>query len=180
MLVITIGGEEVFDEKTNEFRSTKKQEISMEHSLVALSKWESKYNKPFLSQTPKTGDETRDYIFYMIKTPGVKMESLFSLSDKHVQEINDYVSSDQSATTFGDMPARGGANEVITSELIYYWMVAFNIPWDCQKWHINRLFALIRICNIKQNPNKKMPRHEVAARNAELNAKRKAEFNTNG
>ena len=95
-------------------------------------------------------------------------------------EINDYVASDQSATTFGNMPSRSGVGEIITSELIYYWMVAFNIPWDCQKWHINRLFALIRICNIKQQPNKKMPRHEVAARNAELNAKRKAEHKTKG
>jgi hypothetical protein len=180
MLVITIGGVETFDEETNQFSSTKKQEVSMEHSLVAVSKWESKYNKPFLSKENKTVEETRDYIFFMIKTPGVTFETISSLSDAQLMEINDYVASDQSATTFGNMPSRSGVGEIITSELIYYWMVAFNIPWDCQKWHINRLFALIRICNIKQQPNKKMPRHEVAARNAELNAKRKAEHKTKG
>ena len=180
MLVITIEANELYNEETQEFVSVKEKTLQLEHSLVAVAKWEAKFGVPFLTEKPKENAEIMEYIFFMIKTPGVKSDVLLELSQKNFEEINAYINSNQTATTFGEMPSRRGQGEVITAELIYYWMVAFNIPWDCQKWHINRLFALIRICNIKQEKPKKMTRSEIAQRNAKLNAERKAQYNTNG
>jgi hypothetical protein len=108
------------------------------------------------------------------------LDVLNRASQENIDEIQEYIDSSQSATTFGQMPERRGPGEVITSELIYYWIVSFNIPFDCERWHLNRLFALIRICNIKNSPPKKMSRTEVALRNRDLNAKRKAELGTSG
>jgi hypothetical protein len=108
-------------------------------------------------------------------------ENLFNrLSRQNIEDINKYIESKESATTFGSMPERKGRGEIITAELIYYWMVAFNIPFECEKWHLNRLFALIRICNIKNTKPTKMSRNELAQRNRELNDRRRAEFNTRG
>jgi hypothetical protein len=105
---------------------------------------------------------------------------IYRFSEKNLQKINDYIESPQSATTFGVMPQQKSKGETITAELIYYWLVAFNIPFECETWHLNRLFSLIRICNIKNSPQKKMSRHEISNRNKELNARRKAELGTKG
>jgi hypothetical protein len=180
MLELTVGGEEFFNEETNEFYTSGAKKLQLEHSLVSLSKWESKFQKPFLEGNAKTLAETEAYIYFMIKTPGVDSDIVSTFSQEHHKTILDYINSNQSATTFGDLPERRARGEIITSELIYYWMVAFNIPWDCQKWHLNRLFSLIRICNIKHEKPKKMSRAEVARRNAELNAKRREQYNTRG
>lgn len=182
MLKLVIEGEEFYDEETNEFSSVGDVVLELEHSLVSLSKWESEYQKPFLGPGEKTPEEILSYIKYMVTTQLDDPNVIFALTQKHLDKINAYVESPQSATTFGDMPQRGGRGEIITSELIYYWMVAFTIPFECQFWHLNRLFSLIKICNIKNDPkgSKKMPRHEIAARNRELNAKRRAELGTSG
>lgn len=156
-------------------------EVELEHSLISLSKWESKHQKPFLSSTDKTAEQIFDYLKAMLVTENVDPDVLYRCSQKNIDEIQSYIDSAQSATTFGMMPERRGAGEVITSELIYYWMVAFNIPWEAQYWHLNRLFALVRICNIKNSkPGKKMSRNEVAMRNRELNAQRRAQLGTSG
>ena len=180
MLRLVVVGTEFFDEETETFESVGDFELELEHSLVSLSKWESKYQKPFLTNESKTSREIFSYIDAMILTP-IYPDDLFSrLSQTNLNEINAYIESKESATTFGSMPERRGRGETITSELIYYWMVAFNIPFECERWHLNRLFALIRICNIKNSKPKKMSRNEIAQRNRELNARRKAEFNTRG
>ena len=117
----------------------------------------------------------------MIVTPDVDPDILYKCTQKNINEIQEYIDSSQSATTFGMMPERRGPGEVITSELIYYWMVAFNIPFDCQHWHLNRLFSLVRICNIKNSKGgKKMSRTELAARNRDLNAQRRAALGSSG
>jgi hypothetical protein len=180
MLTIIIEKQEFFDERTNEFYSVPETTLELEHSLVSLSKWESEYQRPFLSSDTKTNDEVFGYIKHMVLNKKVEPSVLLGLSQKNLQIINDYIESPQSATTFGAMPDRRGRGETITSELIYYWLVAFNIPFECETWHLNRLFSLIRICNIKNSPQKKMSKSEIAARNRDLNAARKAKLGTTG
>jgi hypothetical protein len=180
MLRIIIEGDESFNEETQTFETVNDVIIDLEHSLISLSKWESKHQKPFLASGVKTSEEIFDYLKAMVVTPNVDLDALYKCSQKDINKIQEYIDSSQSATTFGIMPERRGPGEVITSELIYYWMVSFNIPFDCQYWHINRLFSLIRICNIKNSKSKKMPRNEIAQRNRDLNAKRKAELGTTG
>lgn len=180
MLRIIVEGDETYNEIENLFEKFDDQIIELEHSLVSISKWESIYKKPFLSSGEKTSDEILGYIRAMITSPNVDFDVLNRLSGKHVVLIQEYINSPQSATTFGMLPERRGPGEIITSELIYYWLVAFNIPFECQTWHLNRLFALIRICNIKNSKPTKMSRNELAQRNRELNARRRAELNTTG
>lgn len=180
MLRIIIDGDEVFNENTNEFETVNDIVLDLEHSLFSVSKWEAKYQKPFLTSTKKESEEIFEYIKGMLVTPGVDPDVLYKCSQKNIDKIQEYIDSPQSATTFGHMPERRGPSEVITAELVYYWMVAFNIPFECQYWHINKLFALIRICNIKQSKPKKMSRNEIAQRNRELNAQRRAQLGTSG
>lgn len=180
MLTLIINGEEFYDESTQTFSQTEDVEIELEHSLVSLSKWESFFEKPFLSSGEKTPEEILAYVKMMILTPNVSDELILRFSQDNIKSINDYINSPQSATTFGSMPEQRGRGETITAELIYYWMVAFNIPFECQYWHINRLFALVRICNIKNSKPKKMSQHEIAARNRDLNAKRREQLKTSG
>lgn len=180
MLRIIIEGEETYDEVTNTFGTVGDVELDLEHSLLSVSKWESKYQKPFLAPVPKTPEEMFGYLKAMLVTPDTDPDVLYRCSQKNLTEIQGYIDSSQSATTFGRMPERRGPGEVITSELIYYWMVTFNIPFECERWHINRLFSLIRICNIKNSPAKKMSRTEIAQRNHDLNMQRRAELGTRG
>lgn len=180
MLKILIGGTEYYDEATDTFDTIDAFELRLEHSLVSLSKWESKYQKPFLSKSDKTIEEILGYIESMILNENFPENVLNHLTKANIDTINDYIESKESATTFGKMPERKGSGEIITSELIYYWMVAFNIPFECQDWHLNRLFALIRICNVKNAKPKKMSKNELAMRNRELNEQRKAQLGTRG
>jgi len=181
MLRITIEGEELYNESTNEFSESDPVVLELEHSLLSMSKWESKHQKPFLGPDEKSLSETLDYIEMMITTPEFSPVVISRLSAQNHRDINEYIASPQTATTFGALPKKpGGRSETITSELIYYWMVAFNIPFDCEKWHLNRLFALVRVCNIKNSKPKKMSRNEIAQRNRELNAQRKAQLGTTG
>jgi len=180
MLKIIVPPMELYNEKTETFESFESFELELEHSLISLSKWESKFQRPFLSTSEKSTEEVVEYIKAMIITPIYPEDICDRLTQKNLDEINAYIESKESATTFGSMPERKGRGEIITSELIYYWMVAFNIPFECEVWHLNRLFALVRICNIKNSKPKKMSRNEIAQRNRELNAQRKAKYNTAG
>ena len=178
MLLLTIPPIEMFNEKTSEFVYSKETKISLEHSLVSLSKWESRWNKPFLSKNNKTLEETIDYIRCMTITQNVDPEVYFRLTDENINTINKYIESPMTATTFSDNGH--SSREIITSELIYYWMISLNIPMECQKWHLNRLLTLIRVCNIKNAPAKKMSRREIMSRNAALNAARRKKLNSTG
>lgn len=178
MLLLTIPPIEMFNEKTGEFVYSKETKISLEHSLVSLSKWESRWNKPFLSKDNKTLEETIDYIRCMTITQNVDPEVYFRLTDENINTINKYIESPMTATTFSDNGH--SSREIITSELIYYWMISLNIPMECQKWHLNRLLTLIRVCNIKNAPAKKMSRREIMNRNAALNAARRKKLNSTG
>jgi hypothetical protein len=179
MLRIVIG-EEFFDDQTQQFVIPEPIIVDLEHSLLSLSKWESKYQKPFLSPGAKTTEEIFGYLKAMIVDENVDPDVLDRCSKENLEDVQKYIDSVQSATTFGTMPERRGPGEIITSELIYYWLVAFNIPFECERWHLNRLFALIRICNIKNSKPKKMRPHEIAQRNRELNEQRRAKYRTAG
>ena len=180
MLQITIPAVEQWDENHQKFIQTKEQTLQLEHSLVSLSKWESKWCKPFLGKGAKTDEEILDYIKCMTLTKNVKPETYYCLTPENIKQINEYIEAPMTATTFSKDNKKGN-NEVVTSELIYYWMIALQIPViECQKWHLNRLLTLIRVCNIKNSPPKKMSKREVMSRNAQLNAARKKQLNTKG
>ena len=180
MLQITIPQTELWDEFKQEFVSLKEQTLQLEHSLVSLSKWESKWNKSFLSSREKTYEETIDYIKCMTLTPNVKPEVYRGLTKSNVEQINKYIEAPMTATSFVEDKRGTGSRETITSELIYYWMIALNIPFECQKWHLNRLLTLIRVCEIKSQPPKKMSKREIMNRNSSLNSARKKQLNTRG
>ena len=180
MLQITIPQTELWDESKQEFVSLKEQTLQLEHSLVSLSKWESKWNKSFLSSREKTYEETIDYIKCMTLTPNVNPEVYRGLTKSNVEQINKYIEAPMTATSFVEDKRGTGSRETITSELIYYWMIALNIPFECQKWHLNRLLTLIRVCEIKSQPPKKMSKREIMNRNSSLNSARKKQLNTRG
>lgn len=179
MLKITIPETDLFDEATEEFIHVKEQTLQLEHSLVSLSKWESKWCKSFLFTKEKTLEETLDYIKCMTLTQNVSPYVYRCLTRENIQDINDYISAPMTATYFSDDKSARG-REIVTSELIYYWMIALSIPFECQKWHLNRLLTLIRVCNIKNQPPKKMSRSAIMSRNAALNAARRKQLGTNG
>jgi hypothetical protein len=180
MLQITIPAVEQWDERKQEFITTKEQTLQLEHSLVSLSKWESKWCKPFLTKQEKTFEETLDYIKCMTITQNVDPEVYNYLTNKNIEEINNYIDAPMTATYFSDDKTVKSSREQITAELIYYWMIALNIPFECQKWHLNRLLTLIKVCNIKNQPPKKRSRTEIMSRNAALNAARRKQLNTKG
>ena len=180
MLTIVVPGVEMFDDQSQEFVTRGDVTLELEHSLVSLSKWESIYEKPFLGKEEKTIEEILEYVKLMTLTPNVPKEVFLKLSEENIIAINNYIDAKMSATWFNEPPGAPKSRDVITAELIYYWMVEFKIPFECERWHLNRLFTLIRVCNIKQSKPKKMSRSEIAARNRELNAQRRAQLGTKG
>lgn len=180
MLQVTIPASEYFDEKTGEFSSIRETTLQLEHSLVSVSKWESKWCKPFLGTTEKTAEECVDYVRCMTITQHVDPTVYQFLTQKNFQEINAYIEAPMTATTFSERENKRFSREVVTAEIIYYWMVALNIPFECQKWHLNKLIALVRVCNIKNTPQKKMSRREVTERNRALNEARRKKMHSNG
>lgn len=181
MLRITIPAvERAWDESKQEFVSMKEQTLQLEHSLVSLSKWESKWCKPFIGTEDKTTEETIDYIKCMTITQNVKPEVYHFLTKENIKQIEDYIDAPMTATTFSDDDRGVGPREIITSELIYYWMMVLDIPFECQKWHFNRLLTLIRVCKVKNAPPKKMSQTDLMNRNRALNELRKKQLNTNG
>jgi len=181
MLQIIIPDTEQWYEINSEFKYVKGQALQLEHSLVSISKWESKWEKPFLSKTPKTSSETLSYIQCMTLTQNVPLAIYGNLTMNNVHDIDNYVEAKMTASIVNDRNTqRGGPQEQITSELIYYWMISLGIPFECQKWHLNRLLMLIKICNFKNTPAKKMSQQQLMSRNSALNAARRAQFNTKG
>lgn len=180
MLRLTIPAVEQWDEEKQEFVYAKEQTLELEHSLVSLSKWESKWCKPFLSNNEKTYEETMDYIKCMTLTKNVNPEVYTHFTSANIKQVDEYIQAPMTATYFSEDKKGKGNREIVTSELIYYWMIALNIPFECQKWHLNRLLALIRVCDIKNQPPKKRSKREIMSRNAALNAARKKKLNTKG
>jgi len=180
MLKIIVPGDEFFDESAQEFITKGDVVLELEHSLVSLSKWESIYEKPFLTKEEKTSEEILEYIKCMLIGSEIPSEIFSRFSEDNISQINDYIGAKQSATWFNERTGQPKNREIVTAEVIYHWMIAFQIPLECQMWHLSRLFTLIRVCNVKNSNPKKMGKSEVASRMRELNAQRKAEIGTRG
>ena len=181
MLRITIPSRELFDENTYTFTSIKGQTIQLEHSLVSISKWESKWKKPYMSPAPKTPDEFLDYIRCMTITQNVDPNVYYGLTEENINDVLVYIEDPMSARVISSRNNPGARKNTVTSELIYYYMFSFNIPKECEKWHFNRLLNLIDLFSIKNQPkkNKRVTRDDIMERRA-LNEQRKAMWNTKG
>jgi len=182
MLTLVVPGVEAFDEAQKKFVTIGDVTLELEHSLVSLSKWESEFEKPFLDEKQeKSFDEILGYIKAMTLTPNVPEDLWSKLSDKNVETIHKYIDAKMTATTVYELQeAPQTKKEIVTAEIIYYWLVVFNIPFECQYWHLNRLFTLIRVCSVKAEKPKKMSQAELARRNRDLNAQRRKRLGTKG
>ena len=181
MYQLIIPAMEEYDEVNEVFVYSKEQTLQLEHSLVSISKWEKKWHKPFLSNDKKTDDETLDYIRCMTKTQNVDLKIYNRITPQMIDGIVTYINDPMTATWFSeDTTGKDSNNEIITSEIIYYWMLTLQVPVEFQKWHLNSLLALIKVCNIKNSPTKKMSNKETLSRNKAINEARKRKWNTRG
>lgn len=179
MLTLTISSEELWDDENEMFLPPERQyTIQLEHSLLSLHKWESKWHKPFLGVDKKTPEENISYIECMIITPKFDYANLDLLTPDNIDSIFEYIKDPMTATQ--TRKKKGSNKETITSELLYCYMAMFHISWECQKWHLNQLIALINMCDIKSQPPEKMSQEEIMNRNARLNAERRAKLNSKG
>lgn len=173
-------GPEGWDDSKQEFVEPEVVVLELEHSLVSLSKWESKWCKAFLSKINKTDEEILDYVKCMVLTPNVNPDVFNHLTAENFREINAYIEAPMTATHFSEDKSAKNSREVVTSEVIYYWMISLTIPSEYENWHLNRLLTLIRVCNIKNSPSKKRSRTSIANDYAAINAARRAQLNTKG
>ena len=182
MLELRVPACEAFNEATLEFITVKATDLRLEHSLVSISKWESKWKVPFLKKRDRgfSREEIEDYIRCMTISQNVDPNVYKILGQDELKKINDYINDEKTATSFSNLDNSHPNRQVVTSELIYYWMVAYQIPWEAQKWHLSRLLTLIEICNIKNSKEKKMSQRQVMESNAKLNAARRAKLKTRG
>ena len=180
MLQVIIPAGELYNDEIGEFVETKEQVLQLEHSLVSLSKWESKWKKPFLGKTKRTNEESIDYIRCMTITQNVSPLVYLVITNKTIEEVSKYVTDSMTATTFSKLEEKRIFRETVTAEIIYYWMIALNIPFECQKWHLNRLLTLINVCNLKNQPKKKMTPKQLMSRNRALNEARRLQSGSSG
>lgn len=184
MLKIDVPGEEFYDEENERFIELKPTTLLLENSLIAISKWESKYHVPFLENDEKTKEQWAYYVQCMTINSNVDPLIYKFIQDDQMEEIMDYIKDPMTATWFSDdskSNKKKVKKEIVTSELIYYWMIALNIPSEYEKWHIQRLITLVRICNIKNSSDsKKLSKRETLQDYDALNEARKAKFNTKG
>lgn len=180
MLTIKVPMDTAWDEANKKFTSSRFETVELEHSLASLSKWESIHEKPFLSDKEKTTDEVIDYIRCMLLTPDVAPKVFELLVEHGLDAVHKYISSKQTATWFRDDPNARKSREVVTAEVLYYNMTALNIPFECDKWHLNRLLTLMRVANEKNKPKKKTNRRDVAAQQREIARQRREQYKTRG
>lgn len=180
MLKILVKGVEYWNEAKQVFVSTKDTELCLEHSLVSVSKWESKWHKHFIGNENLTEEMLIDYVRCMTLTQNVNPEVYYAITDDQFKEIKDYIGDPMTATWFSESTEKKFSRDIITSEIIYYWMIGLQIPFECQKWHLNRLLTLIRVCNEKNQPEKKMSQSEIMRRNREINEARRRALNSKG
>lgn len=180
MLTIVVPGQELFNNKTQKFIKTEDVKLRMEHSLVAISKWESKWHKPFLTSTGRSGEEVTDYFRMMCIEEDVDSSVLDRMTEENIRQIQDHIENSMTATTFSNLPDSPGRREIVTAEIVYYWMISMQIPLDRENWHFGKLIALIKTINAKNAPKKKMNTKDALAQQRELNAQRRAASQSNG
>lgn len=181
MLYIDVPKADLWDEKREMFiKNDTAVTLQLEHSLLSISKWESIHKKPFLDNRPKTIDDTIDYIRCMTLNKNVDPSVYNAIPNSALRKVNEYIDDTMTATFFSDDNKPKTNRRIITAEVIYYWMISFNIPFECQKWHLNRLLTLIKVCNEENHPPKKLSKGEIFARNRALNKQRRAKLNSRG
>lgn len=182
MLTVTIPKTELFNDETQRFINIEATTLVLEHSLVSLSKWEQTWEKPFLGREKHTTEETLDYIRCMTLSPENPPEQIYNaLTSDLMKQITAYIDRKMTATWFSEVPGQKRNTDIITSEVIYYWMVSLQIDWQAQYWHLNRLLTLIRVINVKNDPKKKlMPQRDQLAQQRALNEERRKKFGTKG
>lgn len=181
MLTIHVEAREFFSEQTRQFIDVPELNLELEHSLVSLSKWEEIWEIPFLNSDNKTPEQVVSYVKCMLLNKDVPNEVIYAFSSEQYATINEYITGKHTATTFASQPSSRNSGEFVTAELIYYWLVALQIPFQpTETWHLNKLLTLVKIVNLKNAPQKKMSKSEIASRHRQLNAQRRAQYNTNG
>ena len=181
MLKIIVKGGEIFNEDTFEVTQVKDTVLQLEHSLISLARWESKWHKPFLEDMDKrTPEENLDYIRCMTISQNVDPEVYSCLSPENMLEIKNYMDDTMTASWFNETKNPKTKQKAVTAELIYYWMISLQIPFECEKWHLNRLLTLIRVCNIENSPKKKMRKGDIFKQNRALNEARRKSMGTKG
>ena len=180
MLKIEVPAWEDFNPETSEIILHPGATLTLEHSLVSLAKWESKYCRPFMSNDPQTIDESIDYIRFMCLTKNVDPDIFYHIPQSDMNRIVEYINRPMTATTFSNREKRVNKRQNVTAEIIYWEMIALNIPFECQKWHLNRLLTLIHVCALKQEKPKKMSRKAAMEQNAALNAARRKRLGSSG
>lgn len=180
MLVLQIGGREYFNEAESRFIQLKQKTVRLEHSLKSLARWESKWNVAFLSND-KTREQTIDYYWCMEVTGTMSREDFLYLTPEQEKKIQEYIGAPMTATTINRRgPKRGLSKKIVTAEVIYYWMLQYGIPFECEKWHLNQLLTLIEVCNVEGGPQQKMGMREQMAQQRALNAARRSKYKTRG
>lgn len=179
MLTVTVPSQELFNEATQKFIRTSEATLQLEHSLLSVSKWEQTWHKPFLSGKSLSIEEQLDYIRCMTINKDVDPNVYLYLPNSVLTQIAEYIDNPMSAITF-NTTGNGHHRERIYSETIYFWMISFGIPFECQKWHLNRLLSLIKLCNDKNTPPKQMSEREALANMNRINEEQKKKFNTKG
>lgn len=185
-LVIPKQHYEFFDETSGEFLppiDIKETKIQVEHSLISLKKWEQTWHKPFLDRNEKTYEELSDYIRCMTLNKGIDPNVYHWIPKEEIEKVIKYIEDPMTATWFKDntlIGAQKNKRDVITAEIIYYWMISLNVPVEFERWHLNQLLTLIKVINIKNEKPKPVNREEAAKERAELNKRRRAEFNSRG
>lgn len=179
MLRLKVVTAEGFDESIGKFVEGDYVVLELEHSLASVSKWESKWEIPFLGSDKKTTEQVLDYVRMMFSGAEFPEELVQYLTKKNYDDINDYINAKMTATTFREIKQPAN-KEIVTSELVYYWMIALGIPFDCEHWHLNKLLTLIKVCNIKNQKPTKMSKQEAMAQQRDLNAERRLATGSKG
>lgn len=168
-LTLNVGSKEFWDETSEVFITVEPRTLVLEHSLISISKWEQRHHKPFL-HGDKTNEELLDYIRCMVIG---SLPDALHLDVTELSLVQDYIADPMTATTFNDRNARQN-REIVTSEVIYYWMFSYGIPKECEKWHLNSLMTLIRVFSLKNSEQKKMTTKEATMHQHQLNQARRA------
>lgn len=182
MLRLKVVTDEGFNDETQQFVDVMSFDLELEHSLVSLSKWEEIWEVPFLGNQEKTKEQTLSYIMCMDLLGNFTQEIFPHLKADQFLQITEYIDAKKTATTVTERPGPP-STQIVTSELIYYWMIALNIPVEFETWHLNRLLMLIKVCNIqnsKGDPKNRMSSSEAAAQRRALNDQRRREFGSRG
>lgn len=180
MLEIIIPPAEMWDPKERRFSKTKEYKLQLEHSLISISKWEARWNKSFLKEENKTTEEILDYIKCMTLTQNIPPEAYLCLTEDNISQIVEYIRAPMTATWFSEDNNRKFSREVITNEVIYDWMIEFGVPFECQKWHLNRLITLIRVRTARSKKSKPMSEKDTLSMYRDINAARRKRLNSKG